>query len=80
MLALALLYGHETEGAQEATHQWYEICVAEGAQKQSRRPVEGRRGPMQHAASVRWSVTGRRASKREIAVTGLGMRVLEGRG
>jgi hypothetical protein len=29
------LVRHETEGAQKATHQWYEVCVAEGDTEQA---------------------------------------------
>jgi hypothetical protein len=63
MLERALLYGHETQGAQEATHQWYEACVAKGTQ--NRRPAEVRREQTQHAATVCWSVTEWRTGERD---------------
>jgi hypothetical protein len=49
MLELGLEHRNETEGRQEATHQWYEVCVAGGTQ--NRRPAEVRRGQTQQAAS-----------------------------
>jgi hypothetical protein len=76
-----LEHRNETEGRQEVTHQWNEVCVAGGTQ--NRRPAGGETWTNVDRRSRRrvgWRATERRTSKREIPVNALGDEGLEGQG